>query len=417
MRRNLRYEVAYSACNGVVSGLALLAQITVIGSLGGGAAAVAVLTAALPGSSLIHPLWAEAARRYRLKSLALCSGALRCLPLLLIAGVAEPWLFTALIVLFNLCGGPVTLAVPSLYKYTYADSHRGRIIGVLRTVQHGVAIPAMLGSAWLMDREPWLYQVLYPVAGLVGLLGLVFYQRLDIPTDCPRDRAQLSERATLQSIRKVLHTDANFRLFQTTIFLTGAGFLMSRAILIYLLRDDYHLSQLELSFLVQVMPVVLSALTSPAWGAFMDRTSPVAGRVAFAWLGVFAYAALFASFYWHWLALAYTGAVLRGMVLGAAEVSLTTGNLYFSVRPERAALYESISSLFQGIRGLCMPLVGYLLFLQLHAFLFLVPTVLNAWSLVLAVKLWRRDREEGVKSYEVIPGRPADELGGSADMP
>jgi hypothetical protein len=79
-------------------------------------------------------------------------------------------------------------------------------------------------------------------------------------------------------------------------------------------------------------------------------------------------------------------------VLGAAEVATTAGNLYFSVYRERAALYESISSLFQGIRGLCMPVLGWLLFLALHEWLFLVPTVLNAWSLWLALKLWKLDR-------------------------
>jgi hypothetical protein len=41
-----------------------------------------------------------------------------------------------------------------------------------------------------------------------------------------------------------------------------------------------------------------------------------------------------------------------------------------------------------------MPLLGWLLFLQISAFLFLVPTVLNVWSLVLALKLYRLDRAE-----------------------
>ncbi len=392
MRRNLGREVGYCACAGVVGGLTLLAQITVMGSLGGGALEVTLITAAMPAASLLQPLWAELARYLRLKTLVLVSGALRCLPLLAIGWVEDSWTFTALVGLYYLLAGPVTLAVPSLYKYNYADSHRGRIIGLLRMVQNTVSVSLMLLAAWLMDLEHTLYQVIYPLGGFIGLLGLFFYQRLDTPHDDPLERARFSERPSPRNMRAVLREDRHFRLFQTTIFLTGAGFLMSRPIWIALMKQDFDLSQLELSFLVNVMPIILGGLTAPAWGALIDRTSPVAGRVAFALLGIIAYAALFFSFWLHLLTLAYVGAVTRGLVLGAAEVATTAGNLYFSVRRERAALYESISSVFMGVRGLFMPLLGWLLHLQIHVFIFLFPTVLNLWSLVLALKLWRLDR-------------------------
>jgi hypothetical protein len=48
---------------------------------------------------------------------------------------------------------------------------------------------------------------------------------------------------------------------------------------------------------------------------------------------------------------------------------------------------------FQGIRGLTMPLLGWLLFQHVSIFLLLAPTVLNVWSLAAAVQLWRRTRE------------------------
>jgi MFS family permease len=394
MRRNLLYEAGYSACAGVVSGLAMLAQVTVIGSLGGGATAVMLITAAMPAASLTQPLWVELARRYRLKQMALISGALRCLPLLLIGWVADPWLFAILVVTFYVFAAPLSLAVPSLYKYTYADSHRGRIIGILRMVQNGSSMPAMLASAWLMDLEPELYQVIYPLGGVVGLVGLFFYQQLLIPTDSPHDRRRSSERPTWRGIREVLAKDDNFRLFQATIFLTGAGFLMTRPVYVFLLADQFRLGQFETALLVQVMPLLLGAATSPAWGAFIDRTSPVAGRIAFALLGLVAYVLMFASFAAGWLLLAYVAAIVRGLVLGAAELSMTTGNLYFSVHRERAALYEGIGSLLQGVRGLLMPVLGRLAFPFVGVSLFLLPAVLNVWSLWLSVILWRRDQAE-----------------------
>ncbi|MCS7160011.1 MAG: MFS transporter [Gemmatales bacterium] len=392
VRRNLVYEAIYAVSAGIMSGLALLAQVAVVHVLDGTATHVAILVAVLPACSILQPVWAAWARLVRLQYMALLSGALRVLPFLATSWITSAFAFTLGLSLYYLLAGPLSLAVPALYKYTYPDTHRGRIIGLLRLVQSIVTVPVLLGAAALMDWKPALYQIIYPVGGLLGLFGLFFYARLNIPDDLPHQRAQASELPTPKQIWHVLRRDELFRLFQSTIFLTGAGFLMSRPLWIYLLDQVFHLNQLEIALLVQVLPILLGALTSPWWGLFIDRTSPVAGRVAFAWMGIFAYGALFVSFWKSWLVMAWLGAVLRGVVLGASEVAQTTGNLYFALRKERAALYESISSLFQGIRGLILPFCGLALFAWMGIGLFLVPMVLNLWSLRLALKLWHLEQ-------------------------
>jgi len=389
VRRNLARELMYSVSAGLLWGLALLSQVVVVRSLGGQAVHVTVIVAAMPACSIFQPLWAAWARYIRLQHMALISGTSRTLPFLLLGWAQDAWTFTALVLAYYLLAGPITLAVPALYKYTYPDTHRGRIVGLLRLVQNSVTVPAMLLAAWLMDRDADLYRVIYPISGVLGLVGLYFYQRLEIPGDRPQDRARYSELPTPRNIWEVLRRDELFRMFQATIFLTGAGFLMSRPIWIYMLDHVFSLSQLHMTLLVQVLPVLLGAVTAPWWGTLIDRTSPVAGRVVFAWMGIFAYLALFLSFWQKWLILAWTGAILRGMVLGASEVAQTTGNLYFALRRERAALYESISSVFQGTRGLLMPLIGLVIFHWTGVYIFLVPTILNLWSLYLAWRLWQ----------------------------
>ncbi|GBD36025.1 hypothetical protein HRbin36_01142 [bacterium HR36] len=392
VRRNFAKEAVYSISAGVISGLALLSQLTVVHSFPGNAAHVTILVAALPACSILQPLWAAWARHIRLQTMVILSGTLRVVPLLVVGWIRSADLFTALLALYYLLAGPLTLAVPSLYKYTYPDTHRGRIIGILRLVQSTVTVPVMLGAAALLDCDAELYRIIYPVGGVLGLLGLFFYHRMEIPGDVPQERAAKCELPTPREIWGVLRRDELFRMFQATIFLTGAGFLMSRPIWIYLLDRVFNLSQLQMTFLVQVLPILLGALTSPGWGVLIDRTSPVTGRIIFAWMGVFAYAALFLSFWQGWLLLAWIGAILRGVVLGASEVAQTTGNLYFALRKERAALYESISSLFQGTRGLFLPLCGLVLYEGIGTYIFLVPTLLNLWSFHLAWKLWKLEK-------------------------
>jgi hypothetical protein len=389
VRRNLVRELIYSVSAGLLSGLALLSQLVVVRSLSGNATHVTVIVAAMPACSLLQPFWAAWARRIRLQQMVVISGILRSIPFLALSWVSHAWAFTALMVLYYFLSTPVNLAVSALYKYTYPDTHRGRIMGLLRLVQNSVTVPAMLIAAGLMDIQADLYAIIYPISGVIGIIGLFFYQRLEIPDDRPEDRALYSELPTPRNIVEVLRRDDLFRLFQATIFLTGAGFLMSRSIWIYLLDRTFALSQVHMTLLVQVLPVLLGALTAPWWGALIDRTSPVAGRVVFAWMGIFAYFALFLSFWQKWLMLAWAGAILRGIVLGASEVAQTTGNLYFALRRERAAVYESISSVFQGTRGLVMPLLGLALFQWIGVYIFLVPTLLNLWSLYVAWRLWR----------------------------
>lgn len=410
-RKNFTLELGFGIGVGVVNGLILVSQVVVVGSMGDRSLAATAMVAAQPALALLLPLWAQVSRYYRLFDLALVGGTLRCLPLLAVAWIDQPWQMALMVMLYHLLGGPASLSITSLYKYTYPDQHRGKIIGILKLVQNSVTVPVLIGVSLWCDVEPTAYQVAYPIGGVVGLLGVIAYSFRKIATDNPLARRQLSESPSWRGMQHVLKNDPQFRLFQATIFLTGAGFLLTRGVWVYLLRDHFHLSQFAITLLVMIFPVILGGLTSPFWGWLIDKTSPVAGRIAFALMGIPAYLALFASFYCDWLMLAYIGAALRGVVLGAAEVSTTTGNLYFAEKPERAALYESISSVFQGLRGMTMPALGWgcyqsLLWLNWpSAWMFLMPMAFNTWSLMLAWQLWvdERQRRHPTTQEHVIP--------------
>lgn len=416
-RRNFLLEIVYCIGAGIVSGLVLVAQVVAVGSLGDRSLYATVMVAAQPSLALLLPFWAQAARTYRLFDLAIIGAALRCLPMLAVAWIDEPWQLTAVVIGYYLFGGPATLAIPALYKYAYPDEHRGKMIGILRLVQNGLTVPVLVGVSLWCDVEPSAYQIAYPIGGVIGLLGVMVYSLRKIPSDSPEQRRERSEPATWSGMQEVIRKDVSFGLFQATIFLTGAGFLLSRGVWLYLLREHFHLSQFSITLLVMIFPVILGGITSPFWGWLIDRTSPVAGRVAFALMGIPAYFALFASFYFDWLFLAFLGAALRGVVLGAAEVSTTTGNLYFADKPERAALYESISSVFQGLRGMTMPPLGWALYQSLlwfslpTALMFLTPLAFNFWSLVIAWRLWKQDQHERIHAEQTI----GDELDESAE--
>lgn len=399
-RRNFLLELLYNLSTGVVSGLILVAQVVAVGSLKDNSLAATVMVASQPALALLLPMWAIVARHTRLFSLAIGGGILRCIPLVLVGLVDQSWQLALVVMAYHFLGGPATLAIPSLYKYAYPDQHRGKIIGILKLVQNSITVPVLIGVSLWSDYDPAAYQIAYPLGGVLGLVGVLAYWLRRIPSDDPHARRTMSESPSWNGMRQVLANDNNFKLFQATIFLTGAGFLLSRGVWLYLLRDHFQLSQFTITLLVMIFPVILGGITSPFWGWLIDRTSPVAGRIAFALMGIPAYLSIFASFYFDYLWLAFLGAALRGIVLGAAEVATTTGNLYFAETRERAALYESISSVFQGLRGMTMPPLGWVVYQSLGwlhwpgSLMFVVPTVFNLWSLLIAWRLWHAEKQE-----------------------
>lgn len=301
-KRNFLLELIYGIGAGVLSGLVLVAQVVVVGSLGDRSQAATVMVAAQPALAMLLPLWAQASRYYRLFDLALVGGVLRALPLLAVGWMDQPWQLALVVILYYLLGGPASLAIPALYKYAYPDQHRGKIIGLLKLIQNCVTVPVLIGVSLWCDSEPTAYQITYPIGGMIGLFGVFAYRLRNIPFDIPQARRNQSESASWSGMRHVLKIDKQFGLFQATIFLTGAGFLLSRGVWLYLLRDHFHLSQFAITLLVMIFPVILGGVTSPFWGWLIDKTSPVAGRIAFALMGIPAYLALFASFYFDFFA-------------------------------------------------------------------------------------------------------------------
>ena len=58
---------------------------------------------------------------------------------------------------------------------------RGRVLGRLTFWQYLTMVPSILATGWLLDKSPSIYQLLYPLAGLCGLIGCIFYNMLEIP--------------------------------------------------------------------------------------------------------------------------------------------------------------------------------------------------------------------------------------------
>jgi MFS family permease len=221
-------------------------------------------------------------------------------------------------------------------------------------------VPSILAAGWLLDKSAEMYQVLYPLAGLCGLIGCLFYGMLEVPADVPLPQKK-SWRASLRGVEKILVQDRAYFLFQFAFFLSGSSFFMSTHIILLMTRENFGFGAFELSLWLSVVPQLLLTLGSPVWGRIVDRYGIVYCRFLISVL-MSCYLAsyllgIMGSVAW----LIYLGSVLQGISNGGGQLTWSLASSHFAPRVEDVPLYNGIHFVLNGIRGLVMPWVGSIL--------------------------------------------------------
>src|SRR5262249_10940880 len=138
-----------------------------------------ILVSAFPVGVFLGPLWAMLGRRWGMQKLVTQMAIWANMPLFLIfwledvaafLGVGSSSVFTALITVSQLLNSAMRMGQSSLYHVMYAKSQRGRILGRLTCWTYLTMVPSVLLTGWLLDKSTEMYRVLYPVAGLCGLI-------------------------------------------------------------------------------------------------------------------------------------------------------------------------------------------------------------------------------------------------------
>src|SRR5207247_10725867 len=79
-------------------------------------------------------------------------------------------LFTALITVSQLLNSAMRMGQSSLYRVMYDKTIRGRVLGRLTLWQYLTMVPSILLTGWLLDKSTEMFRVLYPLAGVSGLI-------------------------------------------------------------------------------------------------------------------------------------------------------------------------------------------------------------------------------------------------------
>jgi|GEM_PF-850539 len=388
IRHNLIVESLYSAFTGIFMGMILFAApVIACTTLNASTTELTIIVSAFPCGAFMGPLWAGLGRRWGMKSLVLTMAVLANLPLLLMFLVSDSAVFTALITISQLLHSAMRMGQSSMYRASYPRSYLGRVLGWLTFCTFATMVPTTLLAGWLAKPEvmPSSYQWLYPLAAVAGLVGCLFYRRLRLLEQPPAASAPGSITESLAGIRKVLFSDRAYMFFQMAFFLSGSAFFLSMHITLKLSKDRLNLSPAELALWLAVLPQIVLALSTLAWGHFLNRLGIVRARLIIGLIMTIYLSCYFGGITLGLPVLIWCGSILRGLAEGGGQVTWALASVHFAPRSEDVPMYNGIHFVLNGIRGLIMPAVGTVLFLATGQWTILMAAGIAAGSILVIV--------------------------------
>lgn len=430
-RHNLIVENSSSAFSGIYLGLVMFASpvVAVVG-LEASPLELTILVSAFPVGAFLGPVWAFLGRHWGMKTLVLAMWLISSIPLLFVYWVTSSWLFTTLITVSQLLNGAMRMGQSSLYRVIFPPHKRGQALGRITFWTFVTMVPTVLVTGWLLDKSREMYQVLYPLGGLCGLIGCYYYSMLFVPEEQSLPARRRSLRSGIQDVENILRQDRLYLLFQVAFFLTGGAFFLSRHVIILLARDRFNYSAFELLWCLSVLPQLLLAICSPAFGRVLDRIGMIPCRLLVSLLLSASLACHFGGLMVGLSLLMYVGSVFQGLSNAGGQVTWFLASSHFAPRSEDVSVYNGIHFVLNGVRGLILPWIGSVLLVFTGAGAVLAATVFSLGSapiLLRAMRMndhrsgrfrWRRHRDTSERNAssdpETMPVDGTDSLSGTA---
>jgi len=370
-RHNVTVESWFSACNGLVLGLAFFASpVVALSGLNANVLQLTIIAAAFPFGTFLGPIWGAFGQRFGMRNLVNYAGILGSVPLFLVYFVQpnQASFFTMLMFVSQIFISAMRVGQSSLYRVNYNVPQQGRIIGWLNSCNYFTMIPGILLTGWLLDNyrgpNPLFpippYRYIFPIAGMCGLFAAFFYHMLRTPKQQPAPPTNFH--ASFRNAERVLTQDRIFCFFQIGFFLAGSAFFMSRHIVIILMETDLHFGAADTLLWLTVIPQVVLVLGSPLWGVVVDRMGILRVRVLISVLITFYLMSFSLGFIFGWVALIYLGCIVHGIESGGGQLTWWMASS-FARRSEDVPMYTGIHFVLNGVRGIFMPWLGTRLFL------------------------------------------------------
>jgi hypothetical protein len=271
----------------------------------------------------------------------------------------RPWVFFALVAMVCLClTGVVTLRTVA-WRSNYARHGVGRIVSRLTMLEWLLATALIWGFGLLQDQWEQSYRLFFPAGGLLAIVGGLRYQRLTLRDS--DDSGESAARMSLLTGLRILRNDRPYRRYIGLQMIFGGSTMMTEAILVTLLKENFQSSYNEIAVYMSIVPVAAIALFVPVAGRLLDRSSPMLVRVWGAGAWAVSRALLLIAAWLGSLPLLICSRVFSGIGIAFGQVAWHVGHVHFAPR-ELVGHYMGLHVTATGVRGLIAPFLGMALF-------------------------------------------------------
>jgi MFS family permease len=279
-------------------------------------------------------------------------------------------LITAAMIVSRLAWAGVITLRAAIWRANFPRHVRGRITGRI-TVIYSLTIAAtaaVIGG--VMSWWPDSWRLMFPLAGLLGLLAARRYQRVRIRMGARLRRAEINQRKIRQGGQfraavGILASDRWYRRYMLTMFAFGSGNLMVIALLVIVLNEQFGFPRMQQVLITTTLPLLSLAVFTPIWARRLDAVHILDYRARQAWsfvlaLGLFTVATIAGQGWLFWV-----GALALGAAFAGGKLGWNLGHNDFA-SDDQSTLYMGIHVTLTGVRGLIAPLAGVMVYQYLE---------------------------------------------------
>ena len=261
----------------------------------------------------------------------------------------------------------------TIWRANYPRAVRARVTGKYVLFASLILAVLPLGIGPVLDWQPWLFRVIYPLAAAVGVIGALAFVKVRVRGERSLLRAELAPHGAADvptqgdgrphTFVSILRDDRMFRSYMVCQFIAGvANMAGTTAIVLFMIKaiEDRPDANTLGMLLTSTVPLVLATLTVPLWSRLLDRRHIARFRVSHGLWWIAGQAAAYLAAVTGFIPLFFLPQAIWGVMRGGGMIAWQLGHNDFADH-RLTALYMGIHQTLTGVRGLFAPFVGTVL--------------------------------------------------------
>jgi len=369
--------------NGIVAGIIVIQEIILKKSLSGTNFEVTILIYLTSISFLFSIYGTEIIDRSDNRAKTIFRiGAFGRGCLLLIPFFSNPWFYIAIITIMFITDALLMPSWNYIFRHNYTLQNRSKYYSYASSLSTMVLLVTSTIAGFLLDANNEIYQLLFPVAGLFGILYYYEMSKIMKLADTASNEPTIQKSNIRQKIKfnlirdiaflpvrnmvKICKENKKFFIFEINFFLYGMAFMvLSPAIPIFLV-DYLNLAYTPISLAKGLIFHSALIIVTPLMGRFMGSGNPTKFCSVIFYILILIPGLLYLSNYlkgsdgfFDSTTVIYIVFFVFGIAMSGVTLAWNIGSIFYAPH-SMVASYQAVHITFTGIRGLFAPLLGYL---------------------------------------------------------